>query len=80
MTNKNPIDDYTVSVDTNGVLDTLVKQPYDNSPSEDSSGLHYNEKFKGPYAKTKEVLTYIKAGDALSTVHSALSSHIGLSE
>lgn len=31
----NPIPDYTVNVDADGVLAQLVKQPYDNTPTED---------------------------------------------
>lgn len=76
----NPIDNYTVPVDANGVLNTLVKQPYDNTPTEDMGGLRYCEKFKGPYAKTKEVLSYIKVGDQIATIHNVLDFNIGLSE
>lgn len=78
--NVNPIDDYTVPVLSSGVLDTLVKQPYDNTPSEDLQGLTYNEKFKGPYATTKEVLSHISVGMPITTVHSTLSTFVGLSE
>lgn len=76
----NPIPDYTVNVDENGVLAQLVKQPYDNSPSEDRSGCSYSEKFKGPYETTKEVLSLIKIGDTITQVHTTLSSNIGLTE
>lgn len=76
----NPIPDYTVSVDANGVLAQLVKQPYDNTPSEDESGCKYCEKFKGPYDKVRNVLDWVKTGDTLSAAHAALNTNVGLSE
>lgn len=76
----NPIPSYTVSVDTDGVLAELVRQPYDNSPSEDSSGCRYCEKFKGPYDKVRNVLNWIKTGDTISAAHAALRTNVGMSE
>ena len=48
----------TAKTDAAGVLDTLVKQPYDNQPTEDQGGCHLEESFKGPYSKLKEVLSH----------------------
>lgn len=67
-------------VDANGVLDTLVKQPYDNQPTEDSSGLHLEESFKGPYSKIRELLDHVKVGDPISAVYSTLSSYVGIDQ
>ena len=78
--NVNPIDDYTVTTLSSGVLGTQVKQPYDNTPSEDLPGMTYNEKFKGPYDKAKEVRSYVQIGMPISAVHTVLSQQIGLSE
>lgn len=78
--NINPIDHYSVATDLSGVLDTLVRQTYDNSPSEDAGGIHYEEKWKGPYSKIKEVLSEISAGMTISQVRTRLNSYIGISE
>lgn len=78
--NVNPIDDYSVATDLSGVLDVLVRQPVDNSPSEDSRGIHYTEKWKGPYAKLKEILSKIRIGQTLTEAHVYLQTFIGLSE
>ena len=72
MSNINPIQDgRTAQVDNNGVLNCLVQQPVDNTPSEVRTGtststLKYVEKFKGPYNKLKDILSYIKIGQTIS--------------
>lgn len=79
--NKNPIPTgRTAKVDANGILDTLVKQPYDNQPTEDQGGCHLEESFKGPYSKLKEVLSHIHVGMAIDTVYSTLSSYVGIEQ
>lgn len=78
--NINPIDHYSVATDLSGVLDTLVRQTCDNTPSEDQGGIHYEEKWKGPYAKIKEVLSHIHVGMSITQVRNALRTYIGISE
>lgn len=78
--NINPIDSYSVATDNKGVLDTLVRQTYDNTPSEDQGGIHYEEKWKGPYTKIKEVLSHINVGMNITRVRATLGSYIGISE
>ena len=83
MSNINPIQDgRTAPVDNNGVLNCLVQQPVDNTPSEVRTGtststLKYVEKFKGPYNKLKDILSHIKIGQTISEAHSDMQSHVG---
>ena len=68
MSNINPIQTgSTAPVDSNGVLNCIVQQPVENTPSEVRTGtststLKYVEKFKGPYNKLKDILRYVKMG------------------
>ena len=83
MSSINSIQDgRTAPVDKNGVLDCLVQQPVENTPSEVRTGtststLKYTEKFKGPYNKLKDILSYIKIGQTVSEVHSAMQVYVG---
>lgn len=77
----NPIPgDRTARVDANGILDVLVKQPYDNQPTEDQSGCHLEESFKGPYSKLKEILKQIRVGMPIDEVYPKLSSYVGIQQ
>lgn len=75
---KNPIStNRTATVSANGILDCWVQQPVDNSPSESSAGVvTYQEKFKGPYSKGKELLDRIKVGDTLASAHTSLGATV----
>lgn len=70
----------TAKTDANGVLDTLVKQPYDNQPTEDQGGCHLEESFKGPYSKLKEILSHINVGMPIETVYATLRSYVGIQQ
>lgn len=70
----------TAKTDASGVLDTLVKQPYDNQPTEDRGGCHLEESFKGPYSKLKEVLSHVNTGMTIGTVYATLSSYVGIDQ
>ena len=70
----------TAPVDANGVLSKLIKQPYDNQPTEDESGLHLQEAWKGPYDKIRLVLSHISTGMSQSDIRSTLNSYVGVSE
>lgn len=61
------------TVDANGVLNCLVQQPVDNTPSETANGMEYTEKYKGPYSKLKDILAHISVGNGIDAAHSALN-------
>lgn len=60
-------------VNAKGVLAAFVKQPVNDTPSENANGtINYTEKWKGPYGAAMNILTYVKVGDPLITLHSYL--------
>lgn len=62
--------------DANGVLAVFVQQPVTNTPAEVSKNrVVYTEKWKGPYEKGKTVLSSVKVGDALTTLHTFLGAN-----
>lgn len=61
------------SVDADGVLNCLVQQPVDNTPSETENGMEYTEKYKGPYSKLKDILSHVRVGLVIDAAHSALN-------
>jgi hypothetical protein len=61
------------TVDANGVLNCLVQQTVDNTPSETANGMEYTEKYKGPYSKLKDILSHISVGVGIDAAHSALN-------
>lgn len=62
----------TVTINKTGVLNCLVKQTIDNTPSENENGIVYCEKFKGSYLLVKECLSHISVGMTLTAAHTAL--------
>lgn len=67
-----------VTINKTGVLNCLVKQPVDNTPSENENGVIYCEKFKGSYLLVKECLSHIYVGMTLASAHTALAYCGGL--
>lgn len=59
--------------DKNGVLAAFVQQPVANTPAEVGENIVvYTEKWKGSYEKGKTVLSSVKVGDNLTSLHSFL--------
>lgn len=68
--NVNPIPTNSVSTN-NGVLNEWVCQS--QSQVKESGGtITYQEVFKGPFASGKEILSRIKTGDKINSVHSMM--------
>jgi hypothetical protein len=62
--------------DENGVLAAFVQQPVANTPAEVGENIVvYTEKWKGSYEKGKTVLSSVKVGDNLTSLHSFLGTN-----
>lgn len=54
--------------DPEGQLGKFIKQPVDNTPSENENGLTYTEKWKGPYSEGAGILSEVGYNDTIDDV------------